>query len=162
MTMNNNTSTAINTTSYTLKCESDSIISLKTYSLVTATGSITCSATGSWTAPVLTLANVVTTGTHTGNFAGYFAGGATGHFTGDADLGILTVTPAPIPIPPLSPGAPSSPPTAEVVSPEPFKEFEVPQTPLTFNKLLKLYLEYVTSEFKYLGGIFTNLFKIFK
>lgn len=56
MTMNNKTSTSINTKTYTLKSENCNI---------------TSSNSGSWDAPTITLNQVITTGTHNGIFKGY-------------------------------------------------------------------------------------------
>ena len=138
MTMNNKNSTSINTKTYTLKTEECNI---------------TSSSSGKWTAPSITLKNVVAYGDAylRGEFQGKYIGAAgpdKKHVFAAVDGGISVQE-----IPAASAQAPSvdSPASPEL---QEFPGVETPQTIYAFTALLKLYVKYLEDEFKYLINIF--------
>ena len=154
MTMNNNTSTTINTSAHSLTCKTDTILASQSYSLTAKAGTIICASVGSWSAPTLTLLNVVATGTFNGNLNGHVEGTMNGSIsTGSYWYGVTDVSgsTSPIPIPAFSANPPDAPANVPLAS---FPGVETPKTPYTFTKILQLYVEYLKEEFKYLINIF--------
>lgn len=159
MTMNNVNSTSINTTNYKLICKGNCNIGVVgSYELITG-ANITILALGMTTVGAVgttTLGSVTPKGAT--NMTGLFTatGYLTGHSTWAATAGCAPLGASAPNYPKEGPGGtnPSSPTPPTMNNPESFPGVETPKTPYLFTKLLKLYVEYLEKEFKYLLNIF--------